>query len=45
MDFDLCCLPDDAFHASGFHGQDPGVLKLDTMTQVYAGLAMADLSG
>jgi hypothetical protein len=25
-------LPDDAFNASGFRGQDPGVLKVDTVT-------------
>jgi hypothetical protein len=36
MKLDIYCLPDDAFHAYGFRGQDPGVLKLDTVTQVYA---------
>jgi len=34
MELDPYWLPDDAFHASGFRGQDPGVLKLDTVTQV-----------
>jgi hypothetical protein len=33
------CLLDDAFHASGFFVQDPGVLKLDTVTQVIAVLS------
>jgi len=36
MKLDLCCFPDDAFHVSGSHGHDPGVLKLDTVTQVSA---------
>jgi len=36
MELDLYCFPDDAFHASKSHGQDPGVLKLDTVNQVNA---------
>jgi hypothetical protein len=35
MVLDLYCLPDDAFYASGFRGQDRGVLKLEMVTQVY----------
>jgi len=40
MELGLHCLPDDVFHDSGLHGQDPGVLKLDTVTQVYAVLSL-----
>jgi hypothetical protein len=29
----------DVFHASGFHGQDPGILNLNIMIQVYAVLS------
>jgi hypothetical protein len=36
MEHDLCCLHDDVIHVSVSHGQDPGVLKLDTVTQVCA---------
>jgi hypothetical protein len=36
---DLCCFLDDAFHECESHGQDPGVLKLDSMTHVYAVLS------
>jgi hypothetical protein len=36
MEVNVCFLPDDVFHASGFHGQDPGVLKLNTVTQAIA---------
>jgi len=34
MDLNLYCLSDDAFHESSFCGHNPGVLKLDTVTQV-----------
>jgi hypothetical protein len=30
MELDLYCLPDNAFHAFGSCGQDPGVLNLDS---------------
>jgi hypothetical protein len=33
MELDLCCLPDYVLHAISLHGQDPRVLKLDTVTQ------------
>jgi hypothetical protein len=36
MELNLYCLLDNVFHASGFHSQDPGVLKLDTVMQAYA---------
>jgi hypothetical protein len=36
MDLDLYQLPDDPVHASGFFGQDIGVLQLDVIAQVYA---------
>jgi hypothetical protein len=36
MELELCCFPNDAFHMSGSHGQNPGVLKLDMVTLVYA---------
>jgi hypothetical protein len=36
MGLSLYCLFDDVFHASSFCGWDPGVLKLDTVTQVFA---------
>jgi len=36
MELDFCCLPEVVFHASVSCGQDPGVLKLDTVTQIYA---------
>jgi len=39
MELNLYCLPDDVFHVSSFHGQDPGILKLDTVAQVYAVLS------
>jgi len=35
MELNLCCFPDDAFHASRFCGQGPGVLKLNAVTQIY----------
>jgi hypothetical protein len=35
MEVNLYCFPYDVFHASGFHGQDIVVLKLDIVTQVY----------
>jgi len=34
MEFSICCLPGDVFHVTGYHGQGPGVLKLDILTQV-----------
>jgi hypothetical protein len=43
MEPDLYCLPDDVFQASGFHCQDPVVLKLDTVTQVNAVLPRLSL--
>jgi len=36
MELNNYCLPDNVFHASGFHGQDHGVLKVDTVIQVFA---------
>jgi hypothetical protein len=45
MEFSLYFFPDDAFHASGFRGQDPGVLKLIMVVQVYAVLGHGLLSG
>jgi len=36
MGLDLYCLPDNAFHASSFRGQEPGVPKLYTVTQISA---------
>jgi hypothetical protein len=32
MELNLCCFPNDAFHASGFLGRDTGVIKLDAVT-------------
>jgi hypothetical protein len=40
----LYCFHDDAFHASGFLGQDTGILKLDAVTQVYAVLGHGQLA-
>jgi hypothetical protein len=34
MRLDVYCFHEDAFHASSFHGQDHGVLKQDTVTQI-----------
>jgi hypothetical protein len=34
MDLNLSCFPNEAFHASGFLGQDTGVIKQDVVTQV-----------
>jgi len=36
MELSLCCLPDYAFHTSGFLCQDTDSMKLDTVTQIYA---------
>jgi hypothetical protein len=36
MVLSLYRFPDNAFHISGFLGQDTGVLKLDVMIHVYA---------
>jgi len=36
MELNLYCLPDEVFHALSFLGHYPGVLKLDTVTQVCA---------
>jgi hypothetical protein len=32
MELNLCCFPNDGFHASGFPGLDTGAIKLDVMT-------------
>jgi len=39
MELNLCCFPDDTFHASGLTGLNTGVLKLDALTQFYAVLS------
>jgi hypothetical protein len=41
MGLNFCRFPDDAFHASGFHGQETGVLGLNAVIQVCAVLNYA----
>jgi hypothetical protein len=36
MEFEINCCHDNAFHESGIRGQVSGVLRLDTVTQVYS---------
>jgi len=36
MEFNFCYFPEVAFHASGSHGQDISVIKLDAVTQINA---------